>query len=167
MWTVFTCTLTGHSVYSFIQRTFVQSAHNFDSRETSERAQHLACNVTHTCDSIVLMNFGLKFSRLLPSSPHPYPGSIFSVGPVVTNIWGEFCLTPLLPQPVKYPGWKMHGRACKQYIFRSYNIYFQCYVFQWKSFHRPVRKIRQKQLRVLNLAHLLVVFQVTSWQWRG
>ena len=28
-------------------------------------------------------------------------------------------LTPSLPQPVKCPGWKMHGRACKQYIFRS------------------------------------------------
>ena len=30
-------------------------------------------------------------------------------------------LTPSLPQPVKFPGWKMHGRACKQYIFRFYN----------------------------------------------
>ena len=29
------------------------------------------------------------------------------------------CLTPSLPRPVKFPGWKTHGRACKQYIFRS------------------------------------------------
>ena len=32
-----------------------------------------------------------------------------------------FNLTPSLSQLVKYPGWKMHGRACKQSIFRSYN----------------------------------------------
>ena len=30
-------------------------------------------------------------------------------------------LTPSLPQPVIFPGWKMHGRASKQYIFQSYN----------------------------------------------
>ena len=31
-------------------------------------------------------------------------------------------LTPSLPQPVAFPGWKTHGRAaCKEYIFRSYN----------------------------------------------
>ena len=30
-------------------------------------------------------------------------------------------LAPLLPQPVKFPGWKMHTRTCKQYTFRSYN----------------------------------------------
>ena len=38
----------------------------------------------------------------------------------------ESSLTPSLPQHVKFSGWKMHGRACKQCIFRSYNIYFQC-----------------------------------------
>jgi len=36
-------------------------------------------------------------------------------------------LTPSLPQQVKFLGWKIHGHACKQYVFRSYNIYFQCY----------------------------------------
>ena len=30
-------------------------------------------------------------------------------------------LTPSLPQPVKFPGWKMHRHACKQYIFRSHS----------------------------------------------
>ena len=58
--------------------------------------------------------------------------------------------TPSLPQPVKFPGWMMHGCACKQYIFRSNNIYFQCYVFWWKSFHMPVWKRRQKGLRMSN-----------------
>ena len=30
-------------------------------------------------------------------------------------------LTLLLPQPVKFPGWKIHGPACNQCILRSYN----------------------------------------------
>ena len=38
-------------------------------------------------------------------------------------------LTPSLPQPVKCPGWMVHGRACTEYIFRSYNICSQCYAF--------------------------------------
>ena len=91
------------------------------------------------------------------------------------------CLTPSLPQPVKFPGWKMHGHACKQYIFHSYNIYFQCCVFQWKSFHMTEWKLRQKDFRVSNFALLLVIFKwhhvsegVNSWKpdenlhlWRG
>ena len=31
-------------------------------------------------------------------------------------------LTPSLPEPVKFSGSKMHGRAYKQYIFWSYNM---------------------------------------------
>ena len=31
----------------------------------------------------------------------------------------QFSLTSSLPQPVKFPGWKVHTQACKQYIFRS------------------------------------------------
>ena len=68
-------------------------------------------------------------------------------------------LTPSLPQPVKFPGWKMHERACKLYIFRSYNTYFQCCVSIKKSFHMPVRKRRQKELRVYIFALLLLVFK--------
>ena len=33
----------------------------------------------------------------------------------------NICLTPSLSQPVKFPGWKVHGCACKQSIFQSYN----------------------------------------------
>ena len=40
--------------------------------------------------------------------------------------YNYYKLTPSLPQPVKFPGSVMHGRACKEYIFRSYNIFFQC-----------------------------------------
>ena len=31
------------------------------------------------------------------------------------------CLTPSLPQPVKFPSWKLHTRAWKRYIFQSFN----------------------------------------------
>ena len=53
----------------------------------------------------------------------------------------------------------MHGRTCKQYIFRSYNIYLQCYAFRWRSFHMPVWKGRRKVLWVSNFALLWVVFK--------
>ena len=68
-------------------------------------------------------------------------------------------ITPSLPQPVKFLGWMVHRRACKQYIFRSYNICFKCYAFWWKSFCMPVWKRRQKDWRVSNFALLWVVFK--------
>ena len=68
-------------------------------------------------------------------------------------------LTPSLPQPVKFLGWMIHGRACKQCIFWSYNVYFQFYAFWWRSFHMPVWKRRQKGLRVSNFALSWVVFK--------
>ena len=39
----------------------------------------------------------------------------------ITVMYSMIILTPSLPQPVKFPGWKMHGCACKQCIFWSYN----------------------------------------------
>ena len=44
-------------------------------------------------------------------------------------------------------------------MYLSYNIYFQCCLFRRKSFHMPVRKRRQIQLRVSNVVLLLVVFK--------
>ena len=71
-------------------------------------------------------------------------------------------LTPSLPQPVKFPGWMMNGHTCKQYSFRSYNIFFQCYALWWKSFHTPVPKRRQKGSRVSNVTLVWVIFK-----WHG
>ena len=87
------------------------------------------------------------------------------VTPPVTQ-YTCFRLTPSLPQSVTFSDSKMQGRACQQYIVRSYNIYFQSYEFRWKPFHMPVRKRkrRQKQLKVSNLALLLAVFK---WQPHG
>ena len=49
--------------------------------------------------------------------PHPLDST------TVRGSWTTFggLLTPSLPHSVKVPGWRMHGRACKQYIFRFYN----------------------------------------------
>ena len=68
-------------------------------------------------------------------------------------------LTTSLSRHVQFQCKKMHGRACKQSIFRSYNICSQYCVYLWKSFHITARKIRQKQLRVSNFAVLLLVFK--------
>ena len=53
----------------------------------------------------------------------------------------------------------MHGHACRQYFFRSYNIYFQCHAFWLRSFHMPVWKRRQKGSRVSNFTLLWVIFK--------
>ena len=74
-------------------------------------------------------------------------------------LWNLTSLTPSLLQTVTFPGWKMLRCACKQYIFQSCNICFECYAFWWKSFHTPVQKRRQKGLRVSDFALLWVVFK--------
>ena len=43
---------------------------------------------------------------------------------------------------------------------RSYNIYCECYAFWWKSFHKPMRKRKQKRIRVSHFALLIVVFKL-------
>ena len=76
-------------------------------------------------------------------------------------------LTSSLPQPVIFLGRKLHGHACKQYIFWSYNIYFQCCAFWWKSFHMPVQKKKTETLNGFKFYTFVGCFQVTSWQSRG
>ena len=53
----------------------------------------------------------------------------------------------------------MYRCPCRQSIFRSYNIHFQCCAFWWRSFHMPVWKRTHKGLRVSNVALLWVVFK--------
>jgi len=43
---------------------------------------------------------------------------LFTLLPIASHL----TLTSSLPQPVKFPGRKMQGRASKQSIFWSYNI---------------------------------------------
>ena len=76
-------------------------------------------------------------------------------------------LTPSLPQPVKFPGWTMHWRAWKQYIFCSYNTStFKDMRFLWKFWHKSVRK-STKRLKSFKFRTCIGRFQLTWWQWRG
>ena len=61
------------------------------------------------------------------------------------------CLTPSLPRPVKFPGWKTHWRACKQYIFRSCStsISTQCVSMKILSLSHASAKQRTKRLQGL------------------
>ena len=69
-------------------------------------------------------------------------------------------LTPSLPQPVQFPGQKMHGRACKQYTFWSYNTSaFSAMRFDENLFHLPVRKRKPEGLRVSNFTLWMVIFK--------
>ena len=81
----------------------------------------------------------------------------------------EQALTPSLSQPVQFLGRKIHGCACKQYIFWFYfHIYIQCYAFWWKSFHMPAQKRKQKaKNKNFKFRILIGHFQATSWQWKG
>ena len=76
-------------------------------------------------------------------------------------------LTPSLPQPVKFPGWMMQGRACKQYSFRSYDIYFQCYAFWWKSFYllmpKKQKTKKQKKTNVMKISKFALLWVVFKW----
>ena len=50
-------------------------------------------------------------------------------------------LTPSLPQPVQFPGRKVHIRACKQYIFLSYkNLISIVWVLMKIGSHANVNK---------------------------
>ena len=69
-------------------------------------------------------------------------------------------LTPLLPQPVKPPGWKMHGHACEQCISRSYNAStFNAARLDENPFTWLCGKGDKKPSSASNFALLLVVFK--------
>ena len=60
---------------------------------------------------VVCYLFSCKSTTAHPSSTSASSSSVSRVS----------SLTLSLPQPVKFLGWKMHGRTCKQYIFQSCN----------------------------------------------
>ena len=55
----------------------------------------------------------------------------------------------------------MQGLASKQYIFRSCNIYFECYAFWWTCFHTSMRKTKTEMLKGLSTLRTfsLVIFK--------
>ena len=69
-------------------------------------------------------------------------------------------LTPSLPQPVTFLGWKMHRRTCKQYIFRSYSTStFYAVWFHENSFTCPCEKAEKRLNLFSNFTLLLVLFE--------
>ena len=50
------------------------------------------------------------------------------------HIFDSKLLTPSLPQPGKFPGWKMERRACKQYIFRSFFFFLAKHIIVGRLF---------------------------------
>ena len=93
----------------------------------------------------------------------PYPPQL----PGNITVSASIRLFPSLPQPVKFPGWKMHGRACKQYIFRSYNTStFSAVPFDESPFTWQCQK-ETKMLKSFKFRNFIGCFQVTSRQWRG
>ena len=96
-----------------------------------------------------------------------FPGSLFLKGLFLRRLLLlNSSLTPSLPQPVRFPGWKMHGRTCKQYIFRSYNTStFNAMRFDEILSHASAKK-KTKRLKGFKFRTFNYRFQVTSWQWR-
>ena len=78
-------------------------------------------------------------------------------------------LTPSLPQPVQFLGSKMHGHACTQYSFQSFNIYFQCCVFWWKSSLMSVLKKREEEKKAegFQILHLYLSFSSDTMVVKG
>ena len=78
-------------------------------------------------------------------------------------------LTLSLPQPVEFPGWKMHGTdAPANSVFSGRNLtHLLSMLCVFVNSHPSANKKTKKGLRVSNFAHLSVVFKMRSWQWRG
>ena len=118
---------------------------------------------------LTVLRFNLKSAEICCHwrFASPCPCHILKCFSMKLFIWLAVWLTPSLPEPVKCSGWKMYKSACKQYIFRSYNFYFQCFEFRWKSFHMAVRKIKPETVKGLKIYAFTGQFQMTSWQWRS
>ena len=82
-----------------------------------------------------------------------------------SNSLSKANLTPSLPQPVKCPGRKIHGHACKQFIFRSCNTLSMLCGFMTLFKCQSEKKKKKKggggggMLKGLSSALLLIVFK--------
>ena len=57
----------------------------------------------------------------------------------------------------------MHGRTRKQYVFRFYNIYFQCCVSMKILYHASAKQ-KTEAVKGFTFYTFIGLFQVTSWQ---
>ena len=70
-------------------------------------------------------------------------------------------LTPSLPQAVEFPGWKMHGHVCKQYIFRSCNNLLSMLCLLMKILSHASAKKKTKRFQILHF-YLLFLSDITA-----
>ena len=100
-----------------------------------DKIMFVATNICHDKTKMILvaapangtLRYGDMTEASAPCNLHPPPQP--SLSP--TSIWLKphrgmlagklWALTPSLPLPVKFPGWRMNGHACKQNIFWSYD----------------------------------------------
>ena len=74
-------------------------------------------------------------------------------------------LTPSLPQQVQFSGLNdaQHGRACKQYVFRSRNVCISAVRFDQILSHASAKK-ETKRLKGFRFCTFMGGFQMTPWQ---
>ena len=85
------------------------------------------------------------------------------------NDVSEKPLTPSLPQPVKFPGWNMDGRACKQDISGpiTYRLSMLCLLMEILSHASAEKQNKTKRLKGFKFCTFNARFQVTPPQWKG
>ena len=82
------------------------------------------------------------------------------------KVWNNGTLTPSLPQPVKFPGWKVDTWACKQYIFWFMTHPLSMLTILIKTF--TYYNAKKKKDEGFPISHFYCcLFQATLWQWRG
>jgi len=73
-------------------------------------------------------------------------------------------INPFTAQPVKCPGWKMKGRACKQYILRSCNYLLSTLCVLMKILSHTGAKKKKKRLKGFRFRTFIGRFHlVISW----
>ena len=127
--------------------------------ETKDSPQATPC-----ATSLLLIFFGLCWNSKWRSTQ-------------VASHWrGPHLFNPSLPQPVQFPGWKVHAHACKQYFFGPITNYFQCCAFgrEKKSLRMPSEK-EDKKAYEFQFSHFCWLFSsdimavkrltLLFWQW--
>ena len=89
------------------------------------------CHVQMSMQPLQLNDSRMRTFHLHAPPPPPFSPSLISLMVSVDVKHHVYLLTyvahmrglnPSLPQPIKCPGWKMHGATCKQYNIQSYVI---------------------------------------------
>ena len=118
---------------------------------------------------LAFFSFPLLFS---PSAPATYISCVNNTMCIRTHTSTELHrpkvldagINPFTAQPVKCTGWKMHGRACKQYILRSCNNLLSTLCVLMKILSHTGAKKKKKRLKYFRFRTFIGRFHlVISW----